>query len=415
LKHKILGIISISLCVQVAWIAFAAALSPTNKVGVFPTKPLPRHLKNEIYIRKFKDDRDWSLRLELNQRADFWDSRLENSVRYRIYLTPTYSLQLSKNFFLDASVSLGSTIGSVQSRFGDLRADDFIFIRDARMYYRIRNQSDQNDYYLSLSAGAIEQRRFLRKFDLFMSARALPGLEQVFKYEHNYSKTKSFGFDLRFFEGIPTSQANTLDFSEKEKIPFLTNGRFEGYLKNMSANRLGYRIAMSFGIFDFSELPAVISDESRLFGNTVDGIGPSSEFRYDYRGWYGGWNAIFSFSRFEIFPYVDMVTNLAAPSGRNQGQRAGVHLKWYSRSSYSIDLEPFTFFNESDASVASYNGTTYGHNNREGFGINLALDMRRKNLKFWLTYVYSDVLEQNMDLQIPFHFGGFKMEYRYEI
>ncbi|MGH1468196.1 MAG: hypothetical protein ACRBBP_04850 [Bdellovibrionales bacterium] len=400
MKHNIFTIILLTF--------FASASS-------FAATSTRRHLTSKEYFARSFTEKNWHLRLKLNQRADAWDSKLENSIRYRIYVSPNFSLKMSENFFLTANVSLGDTIGSVQSRFGDLRADSFIYLRDARMYYRNNIKTEKNDYFYTLSLGAIEQRRFLRKFDLFMSKRALPGFEQIFKFSRNYRKKKSFGFDLRFFEGVPTSQAKTLDFNEKEDIPLLLNGRLEMYLKDMDLKPFGYRAGLSIGYFDFSSLPAVIADESRIFGNTVDGIGGAAEFRYDFKGWYAGWTAAIGFNRFEIFPYIDMITNTAAPSGRNQGQRAGVHFKYHDKSLYSLDLEPFSFFNESDASVASYNGSTYGHNNREGFGINLALELPKRDLKFWLTYVYSDILEENSDLQVPYHFVGFKMEYKHDL
>jgi len=56
-----------------------------------------------------------------------------------------------------------------------------------------------------------------------------------------------------------------------------------------------------------------------------------------------------------------------------------------------------------------------GHNNREGFGIHLAYNMKKRGLKFEAQYTYSDIIEENGDLQLPSHFYGLRMEYKNEL
>ncbi len=420
MKYKISTVLLLNFCVLTN--SFSKTLNDENLektqtlikensfVGILTKQHLP--LK-EYTLLKF-EEKSWHLGLKLNQGADIWDSKIENSFLYSIYVSPSFLFKIVNNFFFSINLNLGDTIGSVQSRFGDLRTDDFVYLRDARVYFQKQVKTSTSDYLYTFSVGAIQHRKLLRKFDLFMSSRALPGLEQDLKYSYNYIEKKSFGINLRFFEGIPTSQSESLDFNEKESIPFFVNGNFEVFIKNLNSKSFRYRAGLSFGVFDFSSLPAVIADESRRLGNTVNGIGGAANFEYDFKGWYAGWTAILGFNKFEIFPYVRVVTNIKAPSGRNQGQRAGVHFRYHSQSLYSLDIEPFNFFNETDASVASYNGSTYGHNNREGFGINLALELLKEGLKFGLTYVYSDILKENSDLQIPYQFVRFKVEYQYD-
>ncbi len=419
MKHKIL--VAIFLTFFILTNTFSKTLhiknSPEKKeLTKNPIVPIStkKHLLEKNYSPLKFQEKNWHLELKLNQHGNIWDSKLENSFRYRLYVNPNFLLKMSDYFFFSASLNIGDTIGSVQSRFGDLRADNFIYLRNAKVYFQKQIQTNVNDYLYIFSLGAIDQRKFLKKFDLLMSSRALPGLEQGFKYSYNYTEKKSFGIDLRFFQGIPTSQSDSLDFNEKESIPFFVNGGFKVFIKNLNLKPFMYKVGLSFGVFDFSTLPAVIADESRRLGNTVNGVGGAADFEYDFKGWYGGWTTILSFNKFEIFPYVKIVTNTQAPRGKNQGQRAGVHFRYHSQSLYSLDIEPFSFFNEADASVASYNGSTYGHNNREGFGINLALELPKQNLKFGLIYVYSDILRENSDLQIPYQFMGFKMEYKHD-
>ncbi len=372
-------------------------------------------LKEEIKSVDY-GKRGYLLDLKLSQRADVWDSELENSFRYRVYFEPYYEVKLSDNFYFDVRTGLGTTIGSVQSRFGDLRADDAIILRDSRFFFR-KSWSDMR-HWLKLSVGAIDQFGYLKDggLSILMSRRALPGFEQIYKFENKYKKDKSFGFDLRSFQGVPTSQSISLDFNEKEDVPFYFNSRLELFIKDMNPD-FGYRFGASAGVFDFSPLPTVIAFESNFYGNTVDGRDLASEFRYDYKGWFSGWEAVFNLrNTWELKTALNIITNTDAPTGRNQGQMYSAQLRYHVQNLYSLYLEGFSFFNESDASVASYNGTVEGHNNREGYGMNLALELPKRGLRLKLRYVYTDILEdENPGLQIPFQYIGFRMEYKYEL
>lgn len=372
-----------------------------------------RILRDELKTVEYKE-RGWILDLKLKQRADSFENSAESSFRYRLFLEPDFKLKISDNFFFDAHIAVITAVGSVQNRFGDLRVNDGVALRDARLFYRTNLDEDQEGFWTQLSLGAIDQREFLRDFDIFMSGRALPGAEQHFKYQKFYYKKRSFGFDFRSFQGVPASQALNLDFAEKENTPFYWNANLQVFLKDMNPE-FGYKVEFNYGLYDYSTLPSVIAQESNQFGNTTDGADASAEFLYDYKGWYGGWSAILSWQAFEFNPYVKIVTNTAAPDGQNQGQMAGALFRYHDKSLYSIDVEPFHFFNEKDASVASYNSTLLGHNNREGFGINLALHLPRRNLRFRLSYVDSGLIEDNGGLQLPSKYVGFNMEYTNEL
>lgn len=405
MKHNIYKLILLS---------FVCVGGFNSQSSAMEEKETKKLLRTEIKTIDFKG-RAFRGDLKLFQRADSWESKLENSFRYTFYAETDLNLRLSNVIFIDIWAGLGTTLGSVQSRFGDLRTGSAIRLRDSRIFYR--DSWQDRKHWAKLSFGAIGQREFLNNaaLSMLMSRRALPGLEQIYKYENVFKDEKSYGFDIRFFEGVPTSESLNLDFNEREDTPFYYNGKLELFYKDMDPD-FGYRFGLHAGIYDFSELPSVVADESRLFGNTVNGIGGASSFEYDYKGWYAGWSAVLSIKKkWEIKPFIDILTNTEAPSGRNQAQTYGAILRYHKGNNYSLGLEPYAFFNESDASVASYNGSTAGHNNREGYGMNLALEMPRKGLKLKLSYAYSDVLEENGDLQVPFHSVGLKMEYKYEL
>lgn len=373
-----------------------------------------RILKPELKSIEFPE-RGWLLDLELNQRADRWENALEDSFIYRITVDPKFQLMFSKYFFFDLNMGIGASLGSVQERFGDLRANNFIFLKESALFFRTPGLlTPEKPFWMKLSIGAINQRNFLNKFDIMMSQRALPGLEQIFKYQHTYALDKSFGFDLRSFQGVPASQSLNLNFNEKESTPLYLNANLELFIKDMSP-KFGYRVGFNYGVFDYSTLPSVIANESRLYGNSVSDFGPNAEFDYDFKGWYGGWRAVVSVPKFEFAPYVKIVTNSAAPDGQNQGQMAGATFRHHDKHLNTWSIHPFTFFNEKDASVASYNSSSLGHNNREGYGIHLAYNIKKRGLKFEAQYTYSDIIEENGNLQIPSHFYGLRMEYTNEL
>ena len=400
---------SLSSFFLILFFSFASSVSFAQKVS---TREHPRGhdrlLKSESKQINYKD-RGWALDLVLKQRADYFENALENSFRYRLEVIPDFKLKISDYFFVDASLGLGATVGSVQTRFGDLRANNFIRLRGARFFFR--TPGVKKSFWSQLSLGAISQRDFLKGFSILMNRRALPGLEQKILFRNFYGSYGSYGLDLRLFEGVPASESLNLSFRERENTPFYYNGRLELFLKSQSP-KFGYRFSVHAGIFDFSTLPSVIADESRLYGNTVQGFGPAAEFVFDYKGWYGGWRMLLSGKRYEFAPSVQILTNTEAPGGQNQGQMAMATLRLHDQNLNTWTIEPFSFFVEQDASVASYNSTVLGHNNREGFGMNLALNIKRRGLKLILNYVSSDVIEPDGDLQLPSDYYGLQLEYK---
>jgi hypothetical protein len=413
MKHNIFALIFVALFSLNAEAITYHSLKIKNKREVKEPKRLHR---DEYKILDY-GKRNWILDLKLKQRAGLFENSAENSFVHRVYLEPDFKLKISDNFYFDTRVGLLAALGSVQSRFGDLRAQSGIVIRDSRIFYRSKlNAKTQEGLYTKLSIGAIDQKNFLRSFKILMSKRALPGAEQIIKNQKFVTKNHSIGFDLRAFEGVPASQSLNLDFEEKESTPFYWNTNLELFFKKTKPGAFSYRFAVNGGLYDYSELPSIIADEGRRFGNSTTGQGANAEFLYDFKGWYGGWDTTLSWNSVELVSRVQIVTNTAAPDRQNQGQIASALLRFHDKTLYSFDIEPYHFFNERDASVASYNSTLLGHNNREGFGINLALNLPRRNLKFRLSYVASDLIEEDPSgLELGSRYVGFTMEYKNEL
>ncbi len=350
------------------------------------------------------------LDFKLRQRAQSFENSAESSFLYTIEGTPKFKYQLNNFITFNSEVSINSRIGSVQSRFGDLRSRSAIIIRDTRFKFYRQTESKEGDarYNSYLSVGAIDQGGHHGYFDNFVSRRALPGVEERFLYEKDL-KRDTLVLDFKGFQGIPTAQSNTLNFAEKETTPvFLSANIGATYKREKSKNN--FYLSANYGLFSFSGLPAVIADESRIYGNTVDFIGAAAEFRYGFKGWTAGWETGYARGRYEFKLGVKMLQNLDAPDKRNQAQMSFASIGYVASRNLKLKFQPMTFFTESDASIASYNQLA-GHNNREGYGFRFTVDLPRKKFKLKFNYAHSDLIEEN-NLQLKQDFFGFSLEYK---
>ena len=151
--------------------------------------------------------------------------------------------------------------------------------------------------------------------------------------------------------------------------------------------------------FHFSKLPAFIADQSKLYGNTVEGIGSSARFAYPYYG-----------TQFDMSTQIRLgpdiygslgyngIWNMGAPWERAWGERlytiididASKWFKFYARGEY--------FYNNSDTAPAYFNSEVYGHNDRQGFLLEVKTYVPKGNLEIGLRYVRSSPIRESLML-----------------
>ena len=143
--------------------------------------------------------------------------------------------------------------------------------------------------------------------------------------------------------------------------------------------------------FHFSRLPAFMAHQSKVYGNTVEGVGTSARFAYPY---YGANFDLSSQLRITRNIYMSLgyngLMNMGAPIERALGERmyvvfdisAGKWAKIYARGEY--------FYNNSDTAPAFFNSEVYGHNNRKGFLVELKGFIPKGNFETGFRYVLSE-------------------------
>ncbi len=148
--------------------------------------------------------------------------------------------------------------------------------------------------------------------------------------------------------------------------------------------------------FHFSKLPAFMAHQSKLYGNTVEGVGAGAKFAYPY---YGTNFDVSSQLRITSNMYVSLgyngLVNLGAPIEKSWGERiyivcdisAGKWAKIYSRLEY--------FHNNSDSAPAYFNSEAYGHNDRKGFLLEIKSFFPKGNFETGIRYVRSNPVHQS--------------------
>lgn len=364
---------------------------------------------SSIYKSKSTSYKPYSLRLEFEQRGDVFENELENSFVYSISAIPRLEYRVSSNFSLEAELGLRARVGSVQSRFGDLRSRSTVVFRDARFRFFGDGFLDWD-----FSVGAINQRRINKGFDNFITKLPLPGFEERLNWAGYVNKGSKFELELLGFQGLLTSESLTLDFSEKESVPKFFLGNLEGRFLRETSRGATFWASINGGLFTMVDLPAVVADQSRIFGNTIRGIDAGSEFVYDFQGWVAGWELGMKWKKLHSSLRVHMLHNSEAPDGRNNAQLAAVNTSYKFSPNINIEVQPYAFFTESDATVSFYNSLGFGHNNREGYGIFFTLGFPKRKLKVKFNYVYAGLLEED-DIQLDQHYGKIELEYKSDI
>ena len=178
-------------------------------------------------------------------------------------------------------------------------------------------------------------------------------------------------------QGAPTFflERMTLEYSPDDKV------KLEGRLSH----------------FLFQGLPESVAYMGRLFGNTVDGLGPrNSHFVYGYQGFELGLSASARLSaRIEPRLYSEGVLNTAAPSGSQGAYRLGLESAFQLGRSTRLVPSVEVFHIESDASPAYFNSMFLGHNNRQGGALGARLQLPDNGPELGLQAVKAQVVERS--------------------
>lgn len=288
-----------------------------------------------------------------------------------------YGLLPSLEMRAEAGVSLQS--GYAQSRFGDNTPRSGLDLREALVQWKPVSR-------VTLQAGAINQSHV--EAPLLVAGQPFPGVT-----ERLLLGTKQFNVELKAEQAVPTSTQLSAKTVEAETTPTFMTEMLTARAKvtnrvTLSAHGLHYA---------FRSLPTTVAAASELFGNTVTPLtGKTSAFTYEFDGYgYGGGVNVLMSRTLSWNLDGQILQNTKAPASYGAGQilTSGFTIGLPG----DVDLKPQAemFYAESDVAPAFYNGSDRGHNNRQGWGVNLESVFKEAGFLIGARFVQSNLINES--------------------
>ncbi len=297
---------------------------------------------------------------------------------------------------LEASVIAGGVLetGSNESLFVDeFKPRQDLVLKEASLSYSPIEA-------LQIEAGALNQSRYDSPLLLtetpFVSAR-----------ESINFKLADYSFGLFLSQAVPSNHflTNRLG-SVDEGAPSLL---IEGITMHLAGDLMFFKTQIMR--FKFNNLSSNVAYNSQFLGNSTRGVSPSTTaFLYDYEGY----NIVMEMG-FNIGESSSLIFNGQylyndkAPDGRNTGYLASLTLEMGQ-----LRLTGSYFTNESDSSPAFYNSSTYGHNDREGQGIELAWMIPTEATSLYLKAYKLDTNQQILQSDSSRFYAGITRSFSFD-
>ncbi len=327
-----------------------------------------------LFLKEIDPESRNSLSWSLGSAARLYESDSEKATLSVFSFNVDYQRELGDIVLTRGSVSLAGGSGYSQSLYGDFVppegfrvSESVLVIEPASWFY--------------FEGGALSTSRV--DHPTLLTTSAFPGISQGFR-----AKIRPLSVELRLTQAVPTSVTLSTKAVENEPVP-------EFYSEELIAtftNEQKFAGEMFVKHFRFLNLPSVVADESEIRGNTTRGpANPNTaEFRYGFDGYLTGAKASVYFSpAVELGAGGYLARNMEADEASNRGEYSWVGIGLHF-STVKILSSVSRFYNESDVSPAYYNSSTYGNNNRQGWGAHLELVFVSQNLVLNLDYVDSD-------------------------
>jgi len=169
---------------------------------------------------------------------------------------------------------------------------------------------------------------------------------------------------------IPTSQSLSTRSTGKENTPTLfTQKLIAGYSDE------SFHGTLRATHFEFKNLTRGVAQDSRFYGNTITGVGTASRFVYRFEGFELGPDFTLPLSSAIDFNLgASALRNTAGPANSNQGLYGYAGFSWKGEK---ITLAPKVewYRSDADSAPAFYSSAKFGHNNREGTGGSVRLEL----------------------------------------
>ncbi len=279
---------------------------------------------------------------------------------------------------ITSQISLGVNLytGNASSYFTDEgRPSSGVSIREASVLFKATPN-------LSAQAGVIRTRFSPGNSVL---ARSFPGISEKMKWGDDFTSIR-----LEASQAMPTSGTVSLRVLDDDTSPYL--------LVHTLATSIGKDLSARANLthFKFGELGSGSAQDSRFYGNTVDGYGKqNARFVYTFEGFEAGAGIDYRISdSFAISCDGYYTMNNEAPITKRAAYATALEVK-YLDSTYEIAPSLNYFRAESDVLPASYSSSGFGSNNRQGFGFGLRLNFPKDQMGFSGSWAQANKIEDN--------------------
>lgn len=317
---------------------------------------------------------------------DSFANEREQSQYFGFGIGGDFKAQLMDSLAFRAKASANVSSGYAQSRFGDNVGASGLYVDEAVLNLRAFDTSIARMY---VAGGALSQGVF--DSSMFIGRQAFPGVKETLVF----GNAKEFKLRLWAQQTIPTSKNLSTKTVDAEITPSFLTETVDLQIKPNDT----FTMKAAVTHFKYNNLPSAIAQESIIYGNTVDEIGPNtSRFKYGFDGVFASAGLDVDITRrFGWWISGAVVQNAAAPEGYRNAQ----HIKSGFKIGLpgEIDVVPSfgTYFIEDDAVPGFYNSSGIGHTNRQGYGGALETFFQRQKFKLKAEYNDADVINFNLN------------------
>ncbi len=243
---------------------------------------------------------------------------------------------------------------------------------------------------LSLTLGALDQQRL--ESPLLIERQTFPGFRQELS-----------GTVARVEWSLSAQQSIAADTSSTALLhPWNTSGTSQLPTFYLERAALGFSPNPHFGLkahgshFRFADLSTPSALQSAFMGNTIIGqVAANARYAYMFEGWEWGLGVWAQTGKLRPQLKFQAIANTGAPAEQSSGWRATLELAWQATPQVVITPSLNRFRMESDAAPAFYSDRTFGHSNRNGFGLGLNVALPKEKIAFEGSWVDARVLAPN--------------------
>lgn len=225
---------------------------------------------------------------------------------------------------------------------------------------------------------------------LLVKDKTFPAFQEIVSFSLPWDVTGQ----LILQQAIPNNMDDDIQyFSQLTNTPFFFTGSL--FLETKSHPQLLYSsVEDKLTFFYFTPLPPVIAIIGHRDGNSVSGDGSDAGLKFPFIGIHNNINWQFPFKDSWVVELgLDYLHNFGAPKTYNTGGRIYASLYHDFLELMELKATGEIFGNQSDASVAFYNEWKYGHNNRQGMGLELRGYFYQSGLTVGARYIYNYPIE----------------------